>query len=214
MRIGKIAEGHGARGTGLDTSRRILPFPQRTVLRAGFVAGVLQAVMTEGALLDDALGPDGHVGIQMLLHGLGPDRLTPVEISRRVRTRRRAVAATDTPAEHLADDPLLVQHRRPDGAHLHTGRIVTMEAGPGQQTLDRFGPLTLPREGDHLHPREVPALAGIVRAGRGKVVLRLTSGDTRLAGRAAVQVDCHAPLGHRLLLSTLARLRLPYRCPS
>src|SRR3989337_2024635 len=60
--VGEVPEDDGARRAGLGAGRHVLPGRQLTSLGQRPLPGLLEAVMAEGALLDDALRPDGDVG--------------------------------------------------------------------------------------------------------------------------------------------------------
>ena len=89
--------------------------------------GLLQAVVAEGALLHDALGP--HRDVRVL-----PGRLLlvamPVEVLRVVRAGRHAEAAADAARVDLRHDPLGVPVGGVDGADLGAGRVVALQARP------------------------------------------------------------------------------------
>src|SRR3990172_286770 len=126
--VGKIAEDDGPGGAGLGASRDVVAGGELAALPARAVARLLEPVVAERALLDDALGPHRHVGV------LARRRLLvaqPVEVLGVVGARGHAEPAADAARVDLGDDALRVAVCGVHRAHPRARRIVALKTWPG-----------------------------------------------------------------------------------
>ncbi len=194
-RVVEVAEDDGPGRTGLRAGRLIVFLPQLSPFRAGVLPSLLQAVMTERALLDHALGPNRDIGVQMLPLGLRPLRAVPVEVLDGVGAGVGAVPAADAARVDLTDDALVVDVGRLDRADPDAGRVVAVHARAGVEAHGRVGELPLHLDLD-LHPAHGAVHIGLLRGDGRDVVLALARHLTCATGGAAVQIDHHAPTRH------------------
>ena len=130
------SEMNGIRGTSFNTGRNIIRGIDFS-LSCGrrFFFGRMQPCMAEIAFLDDSSHAHGDSRVKALFHSRRPRRIPPVEITRMIRTRGHAVAATQATLRHLHDDSsCLIHFHRLLRANLHAGRVVlAMHAHDGDK---------------------------------------------------------------------------------
>src|SRR5690606_26454604 len=161
----------------------------------GFDAGLLDALHAIRALFHDAAEPDGHVRVHAHLFGFG----VLVVVVEEVETPHLegavvgAVARADAPVVHHVVEAVVRVHGGADGADFFAGCVFALLAAQRLKlqlrVFDIAGEVAVKAKPVHFTTAQ-----DLLLAHGGNVVFGLTGDHARVATRAAVQVDDHAPL--------------------
>src|SRR3990172_6914520 len=192
MGVGKVAKNDGPGRARLGAGGYVFPRLDLAILSEGPFARPLEAMVAEGAFLHDTLL--AHRNIRVLTRALFLVGV-PVKVFGVIRAGGHTEPTADTPGVNLGYNSLRVPVGRIDGTDLGAGRIVAVEAGPGQESELPVGVLFV-LFGEDLHPADDPLPAGLLGSNGRDVVFRLAGHDAGLAPGAAVQIDHHPPKRH------------------
>src|SRR5581483_931886 len=193
IRVVPVAEHERVGGTGLGTGRLQLAVAHRATLPRRLAADPADALDAEGALLHHPLAADGDVRVELRGERLRPGRIPPVEEAHVVGAVVAAVAGADTAVVHLQVEPILAVNTGVHRADGLAGRVRALLAEHRQKARLHIRELALPVALDP-DPLLGPVLQEALLLVDRDVVFRLAGDDARLAARAAIQVDRHAPL--------------------